>query len=88
MVAQTIDSYTGKVFLPSRAQLNSGFAYYKNNANRICRYNGEASYWWALTSSSSGYNDSVDRDGAISSNHYSATLGFRPHICIDTSLSG
>lgn len=88
MVAQTIDSYTGKVFLPSRAQLNSGFAYYKNNANRICRYNGEASYWWALTSSSSGYNDSVDSDGAISSNHYSVTLGFRPHICIDTSLSG
>lgn len=87
MVAQTIDSYTGKVFLPSRAQLNSGFAYYKNNANRICRYNGEASYWWALTSSSSGYNDSVDSDGAISSNHYSVTLGFRPHICIDTSLS-
>lgn len=88
MVAQTIDSYTGKVFLPSRAQLNSGFAYYKNNTNRICRYNGEASYWWALTSSSSGYNDSVDSDGAISSNHYSATLGFRHHICIDTSLSG
>ena len=88
MVAQTIDSYTGKVFLPSRAQLNSGFTYYKNNANRICRYNGEASYWWALTSSSSGYNDSVDSDGAISSNHYSVTLGFRPHICIDTSLSG
>ena len=88
MVAQTIDSYTGKVFLPSRAQLNSGFSYYKNNANRICRYNGEASYWWALTSSSSGYNDSVDSDGAISSNHYSVTLGFRPHICIDTSLSG
>lgn len=87
MVAQTIDSYTGKVFLPSRAQLNSGFAYYKNNANRICRYNGEASYWWGLTSSSSGYNDSVDSDGAISSNHYSVTLGFRPHICIDTSLS-
>lgn len=88
MVAQTIDSYTGKVFLPSRAQLNSGFTYYKNNANRICRYNGEASYWWALTSSSSGYNDSVDSDGAISSNHYSVTLGFRPHICIDPSLSG
>lgn len=88
MVAQTIDSYTGKVFLPSRAQLNSGFTYYKNNANRICRYNGEASYWWALTSSSSGYNDSVDSDGSISSNHYSVTLGFRPHICIDTSLSG
>ena len=88
MVAQTIDSYTGKVFLPSRAQLNSGFAYYKNNANRICRYNGEASYWWGLTSSSSGYNDSVDSNGAISSNHYSVTLGFRPHICIDTSLSG
>ena len=88
MVVQTIDSYTGKVFLPSRAQLNSGFSYYKNNANRICRYNGEASYWWALTSSSSGYNDSVDSDGAISSNHYSVTLGFRPHICIDTSLSG
>lgn len=87
MVAQTIDSYTGKVFLPSRAQLNSGFAYYKNNANRICRYNGEASYWWALTSSSSGYNDSVDSNGAISSNHYSVTLGFRPHICIDTSIS-
>lgn len=87
MVAQTIDSYTGKVFLPSRAQLNSGFAYYKNNANRICRYNGEASYWWALTSSSSGYNDSVDSNGAISSNHYSVSLGFRPHICIDTSIS-
>lgn len=88
MVAQTIDSYTGKVFLPSRTQLNSGFSYYKNNANRICRYKGEASYWWALTSSSSGYNDSVDSDGAISSNHYSVTLGFRPHICIDISLSG
>ena len=88
MIAQTINSYTGKVFLPSRTQLNSGFSYYKNNANRICRYNGEASYWWALTSSSSGYNDSVDSDGAISSNHYSVTLGFRPHICIDTSLSG
>ena len=88
MIEQTIDSYTGKVFLPSKAQLNSGFTYYKNNANRICRYNGEASYWWGMTSSSSGYNDAVDNNGAISSNHYSATLGFRPHICIDTSLSG
>ncbi len=88
MVDQTIDNYTGKVFLPSKTQLNGGFTYYKNNANRICRYNGEASYWWGMTSSSSGYNDAVTSDGEISSNHYSATLGFRPHIVINVNTSG
>ena len=83
----TVNNVTAKVFVPSYEQVNGGFSYYNSSTNRICQLNGANSIWW--TSSPNGsYVYRVHTDGALNYADPSNGLGFRPHICIDTSLSG
>lgn len=88
MVDITVNNVTAKVFVPSREQLNGGFSYYNNNTNRICQYNGDNKDWWSSSSAASSQVYRVRADGTFYSTSYSDIYGFRPHICIDTSLSG
>lgn len=83
----TVNGVTAKVFVPSYEQVNGGFSYYNSNANRICQLNGANAWWWT-SSPRSSYVYGVYTNGSIDSNLPSNSNGFRPHICIDTSLSG
>lgn len=83
----TVNGVTAKVFVPSYEQVNGGFSYYNSNANRICQLNGANSNWWTSSPSSSSVYV-VGADGALYGSGPSRSNGFRPHICIDTSLSG
>lgn len=77
----TVNNVTAKVFVPSYEQVNGGFSYYNSSANRICQLNGANSHWW--TSSPKGsYVYYVYADGFINGSEFSASRGFRPHICI------
>lgn len=87
----TVNNVTFKVFVPSYEQVNGGFSYYNSKENRICNYNGNKYTWWT----SSLYDNSsnhpvygVTTGGIFSVSSPSSAYGFRPHICIDTSLSG
>ena len=96
MTDVTVNNVTAKVFVPSYEQVNGGFSYYNSNTNRKAKSDNSSTIagWWT----SSGYNitNSVYRvvggtssdSGTIITATYDNVLGFRPHICIDTSLSG
>lgn len=86
----TVENVTGKVFIPTYDQVYNGrFSYYNSKANRICQLNGANSYWWTSSPGSGGRVCGVLIDGSIDSSYDPGTsIGFRPHICIDTSLSG
>ena len=96
MVDVTVNNVTNKVFIPSYEQVNGGFSYYNSNANRKVKRDSDNNImsWWT----SSGYNSAnliyrivggTDSDsGTITTATYDNVLGIRPHICIDTSLSG
>ena len=83
----TVENVTNKVFIPTYAQVNGGFSYYNSNANRICQLNGTNSAWWT-SSPGSKFVYVVNADGTINDYYPGPSYGFRPHICIDTSLSG
>lgn len=85
----TVENVTNKVFVPTRAQVNGGFSWYNSNANRICQLNSTNSTWWTSSPNGGGAVYGVNSDGAIyNGGGPSNSHGFRPHICIDTSLSG
>ena len=91
IINTTVNDVTFKVFVPSYEQVNGGFSYYSSKENRICNYNGNKYAWWT----SSLYDNSsnhpaygVTTGGIFSISTPSSAYGFRPHICIDTSLSG
>ena len=96
MVDVTVEGVTNKVFVPTHAQVNGGFSWYNSNANRTVKRDTDkvTMSWWTSTS----YNNSnllyaIEggqslSTGSILTKTYDHTLGVRPHICIDTSLSG
>lgn len=96
MVDVTVEGVTNKVFVPTHAQVNGGFSWYNSNANRTVKRDTDkvTMSWWTSTS----YNNSnllyaieggqSSSTGSILTKTYDHTLGVRPHICIDTSLSG
>lgn len=92
MVDVTVEGVTNKVFVPTHDQCNSIFTGYKNtNPNRICKYNGTKCPWWTATNSSGNYIYAINVDGLMITQLFNYTgdnIGFRPHICVDTSLSG
>lgn len=96
MVDITVNNVTNKVFIPSYEQVNGGFSYYNSNTNRKVKRDSDNAImgWWT----SSGYNSAnliyrivggtSSDSGTITTATYDNVLGIRPHICIDTSLSG
>lgn len=96
MVDVTVEGVTNKVFVPTHAQVNGGFSWYNSNANRTVKRDTDkvTMSWWTSTS----YNNSnllyaieggqSSSTGSILTKTYDHTLGVRPHICINTSLSG
>lgn len=96
MVDVTVEGVTNKVFVPTHDQVNGGFSWYNSNANRTVKRDTDKvnMSWWT----SSSYNNSnllytIEggsslSTGSIITKTYDQTLGVRPHICIDTSLSG
>ena len=83
----TVENVTNKVFIPTYAQVNGGFSYYNSKANRICQLNSTNSTWWT-SSPGSKFVYYVNSDGSFIDTYPGPSHGFRPHICIDTSLSG
>ena len=84
----TVNNVTNKVFVPSYEQVNGGFSFYNSNANRICQFNGNNSYWWTSSPYSSGNVYGVYTDGSIFRNFYPGnSYGFRPHVCITLQLT-
>ena len=90
MIDVTVENVTAKVFIPIHTQISSGeFSYYAAQANRVAKLNGSAISWWTSSSgSSSSHVYYIGDDGLTYSERPSASKGFRPHICVDTSLSG
>lgn len=89
MTDVTVNNVTAKVFVPSYEQVTGAFTYYNSNSSRICAYNGSNLAWWTSSIDNSGYAYIIIATGATFSITYSSdNCGFRPHICIDTSLSG
>lgn len=83
----TVENVTNKVFIPTYAQVNSGFSYYNSNANRICQLNGTNSHWWTSSPYSSSNVYVVSSAGTIYGDRPSNSFGFRPHVCITLQLT-
>ena len=79
----TVNDVTAKVFVPSLEQVGGDFSYFKQEANRICKYNGDVYYWWT---SSKYYNNYrayyVTQAGGCTDNHVGNICGFRPFIAL------
>ena len=90
MVNITVENVTNKVFIPTHDQVfntSTGFEYYKTAANRICGIvQGQYYSWWISTPNGS-YVYAVSSSGVATSTAPTSSFAFRPHICIDTSLS-
>ena len=89
--SSTTNSVTNKVFIPTYNQLNGGFSYYNSNDRRKAKSkDGTRLIWWTATenNTSDGGLFAVFSQGTIGFAKSSNNYGFRPHICIDTSLSG
>lgn len=86
-----VENVNNKVFIPTYAQINSGFSYYNSSTNRICQNNGINTTWWTSSSYSSSVSTRsyyVDTDGTFSDGGVTYTNGFRPHIMINVNNSG
>ena len=88
-----VDTGVGKVFIPTKEQMtgeSGGFSYFDSDSKRIAKLNESTACYW--TSSSYQYGQYscvwiVDSDGGIYDISYaSGSSGFRPCICIDTTL--
>lgn len=96
MVDVTVEGVTNKVFVPTHAQVNGGFSWYNSNANRTVKRDTDKvtmSWWTSSSSNNSNLLYAIEggqslSTGSILTKTYDHTLGVRPHICIDTSLSG
>ena len=95
MIDVTVNDVTNKAFIPSYEQVNGGFSWYNSNTNRIVKRDTDKvnMSWWTSSAYSTNTlytivgGSSLDT-GSIITKTYDSTLGVRPHICIDTSLSG
>lgn len=91
-----VEINNSKIFIPYQTQAeggsNGGFTYYATASNRICKYKGSATEWWTASPYNSSYGGSnayyISTNGSLTYAITTANYGFRPHICIDTSLSG
>lgn len=96
MVDVTVEGVTNKVFVPTHDQVNGGFSWYNSNANRTVKRDVDKvnmSWWTSSSSNNSNLLYTIEggsslSTGSIITKIYDHTLGVRPHICIDTSLSG
>lgn len=95
MVDVTVNNVTNKAFIPSYEQVNGGFSWYNSNANRTVKRDTDKvnMSWWTSSAYSNNTLYAIEggsslSTGSILTKTYDSTLGVRPHICIDTSLSG
>lgn len=95
MVDVTVNNVTNKAFIPSYEQVNGGFSWYNSNANRTVKRDTDKvnMSWWTSSAYSNNTLYVIEggsslSTGSILTKTYDSTLGVRPHICIDTSLSG
>lgn len=88
MVSVTVEGVTSKIFLPTYDQANGGFSYYNSDANRLLTYGGDAVAWWLSSKYGDTYVRDVRSDGTIGAWEPNNVIGCRPHICIDTSITG
>lgn len=86
-----IDTGVGKVFIPTKEQMegeSGGFSYFDSDSKRIANYNGSADWYWTATPYDSSFVWYVNSVGGIGkySTLASNSRGFRPVICINTTL--
>ena len=82
MKSVTQDGVTAKIFPPTYNQANGGWSYFSAQANRVCKLNGNDSWYWTSTASSSSYVWYVDYNGNLNGNGPSGTGGFRPCLAL------
>ena len=87
-IPRIIDTGVGKVFIPTKEQMNGGFSWFDSNVKRIAYLNDtEPYYYWTATIYESQYISQyvwyVDSTGTVdNTSHASVSRGFRPCICI------
>lgn len=89
IVDTTVYGITSKAFAPSVEMIQAEFDYYAaKESNRIFYdRNGQAQTWWTAYTYNSGNGvDRINPDGKRFGVGSGASTGFRPHICIDTSI--
>ena len=77
----TVNGVTAKVFVASYEQMNGGFSYFNSNSRRICKYDGEAAWYWTSSPYGGGVWG-VGTGGSLSDYSPSGTGGFRPFVCL------
>ena len=83
MKSVTQDGVTAKIFPPTHDQANGGWSYFSTQANRICKLNGNDSWYWTSTARSSGGVWSVGGDGGNGTYGSPGSAGgFRPCLAL------
>ena len=79
---KTVNGVTAKVFIASYEQMNSGFALFNSNENRIAYdETGAAQTYWT-SSPNSGSVWRVYSNGSLLNNNPTSSYGFRPSVCL------
>ena len=80
----TTSNVTSKVFIPTKTQVASTFAWYQYEVNRMVYQNGTGQAWWLSTSYNTNYAYYINTNGIISyaSGSPGNSYGFRPHVAI------
>lgn len=95
-VDQTVEGVTAKIFVPTYAQCNGGFDYYKTQSNRVAYYGGTAVNWWTSSKYGTGSTNGglntvylcycVKASGSLefADNYQQINIaaGFRPHVAL------
>ena len=85
LVEVTAGSTTGKVFVPTQAQINGGFTWFNSNEHRLA---SDQEYYWTSTEKDINTAICVDDTGVILDTGISKTVShnFRPAVAIDLTL--
>lgn len=85
-----MDTGVGKVFIPTENQMfgeSSGFDWFNSDERRVATLNGIENFYWTATPYSSSLVRFVSSSGNLDDYYYASdSRGFRPCICIDTTL--
>lgn len=84
----TVSGVSAKVFVPTKDQLNGGFAYYNSDTRRIAMYQGQPKAYWTSTAYNTSRCYLVDsgNGGNFDDGGITYEQGFRPHMEVNLTL--
>lgn len=83
-IPRIIDTGVGKVFIPTKEQMNGGFSWFNSNERRIANLYDRATIYWTADTyrTDTTYAWMVTTEGSFSIQPKYSSHGFRPCICI------